>query len=286
MKHLLTTLLLFIGVQGYCQKDQNGNPVFNSVSINEETIKDFKLLSNYYTLKNNIENKGSSVFISARPSPGESLEAAIILPSEFFIIIKGQSVINMIMFLNSPIRKYLVITPAIGKQQEFECSLKGEISENRAAEFIKEGYDPMARIEGNKLYSNNKVLNIISNKEIREDILALIETQSLADGDSSQIKMLSKEQLKAIVLAETKEGGKLDFFTEIKGREMEGVQIKQGIFTTRIGIALYKWGRANFELGVNTAEDALEFWTELKGRQPNKREETYIRKGFNKELEK
>ncbi len=113
-----------------------------------------------------------------------------------------------------------------------------------------------------------------------------MKKQKLNIGDSSSVKILSKEELKKIVLTESKEGGRLDFFTEIKGHEMDGIQIKPGLFDSKIGIALYKWGRANFDLGVNTIEDALEFWAELKGRQPNQREKDYIKLGFNKELEK
>jgi hypothetical protein len=60
---ILTTLILGLG-QAFGQTDKNGNPVFNSVSTTEKSFDDFLLISNYYTLKNNIENKQSSVFVS------------------------------------------------------------------------------------------------------------------------------------------------------------------------------------------------------------------------------
>lgn len=286
MNKIFTALLLLIATQVSSQTDHNGNPIFNSVSTNEETIKDFQFLSNYYTLKNNIENKGSSVYVSDNPTLDEIENAAINLPSEFFMVVKKQSMLNMIMILNKPIRQYFVINPTTGKQERFPCSITGDISENRANEIIKEKYDTKAKIEGDKLYFNKKKLRIISNKEIKENVLDLIEKQKLNIVDKSNVKVLSKGNLKKIVLKESKEGGKLDFFTEIKGHEMDGIQIKPGIFGTKIGIALYKWGRANFDLGTNTVEDALEFWAEFKGRQPNQREKDYIRLGFNKELEK
>ena len=59
-----------------------------------------------------------------------------------------------------------------------------------------------------------------------------------------------------MVLTESKAGGKLDFFSEIKGHEYDGIQVKPGVFSTKIGIALYKWGRA--------FEDALSNWSKLK----------------------
>jgi hypothetical protein len=286
MKKILTVFLLLIATQSFSQTDHNGNPVFNSVSTGEDTIKDFQFISNYYTLRNNIDNKGSSVYISDNPTLDEISNAAINLPSDFFLITKGQNIVNMVMIINQPSRKFIVINPMTGKQSEFGCSIKGDITENRATEIIKENYDPKARIDDSKLYFNGKKLKIISNQEIKSSVLALIENQKLSVGDSSNIKILSKEELRKIVLAESKEGGKLDFFTEIKGHEMDGIQIKPGLFDTKIGIALYKWGRANFDLGVNTIEDALEFWAEFKGRQPNQREKDYIKLGFNKEFEK
>jgi len=108
----------------------------------------------------------------------------------------------------------------------------------------------------------------------------------LSIGESSNFKLQTKDDIKNMILTESKEGGKPDFFTEIKGHEYDGVQIKPCLFDTKIGIALYKWARANFELGVNTLEDALLYWALFKEREPNQRENFYIKMGFNKELEK
>ena len=286
MNKFLTFLFLLLTTQIFSQTDPKGNPVFNSVSINEETVNGFQFLSNYYTLKNNIENKTSAVYISTNPTLDEIENAAINLPSDFFVIMKKQSVLNMILIRNTPEREFIVVNPTTGNQQEFPCSMRGDITENRADEIIKENYDPKAKIKDDELFFNNKKLRIISNTEIKKNVLKLIGKQKLAIGDSANVKLLSKDELKKIVLTESKEGGKLDFFTEIKGHEYDGVQIKPGLFTTKLAIALYQWGRANFDLGVNTVEDALEFWVELKGRQANEREKVYITQGFNKELEK
>lgn len=286
MKKVLAILLILMTTQVFSQTDQNGNPVFNSVSTNEETINDFQFLSNYYTLKNNIENKSSSVYISKKPTLDEIENAALNLPSDFFVVLKNQEVLNMIMILNKPTRQYFVINPTTGKQEQFPCDISGDITENRANELIKEKYDAQAKIKDDILYFNNKKLIIISNKVIKENVVNLIDKQKLSNWDNTNVKILSKDNLKEFVLRESKEGGQLDFFTEIKGQEMDGVEIKPGLFTTKIGIALYKWGRANFDLGTNTVEDALDFWIEFKGRQPNQREKDYIKLGFNKELEK
>lgn len=286
MNKIFTFLFLIITSQVLSQTDYNGNPVFNSISTNEETIEDFQLISNYYTLINNIENKNSSVYISNKPTLDEIENAAINLPSDFFIITKEQKTLNMVLILNKPTRQFFVINPTTGKQKQFPCTIKGDITENRANEIIKEKFDPISKIKGSNLYFNNKKLAIISNKKIKENILKLIDREKLNSEDSSNTKILLKEDLKKIILAESKEGGKLDFFTAIKGHEYDGIQIKPGVFSTKSGIALYQWGQANFELGTNTIEDALEFWTALKGRQANEKEKYYIKMGFNKELEK
>ncbi len=286
MNKILTLIFLLIATKNLSQTDKNGNPIFNSVTTKEETVKDFQFSSNYYTLKTNIENKKSSVYISDSPTLKEIESASINLPSDFFIITKKQGVLNLIMLQNYPKRLFFVINMETRKQNEYPCSIKGDITENRANEIIKEKYDVEAKIKGNKLFFNNKKLTIISTEEIREAVLNLIETENLVVGDSSVIKILTKEELKSLVLTESKEGGKLDFFTEIKGHEYDGLQIKPGLFTTKLGLALYRWGRANFELGVNTIDDALIFWKEYKGREANQKEIDYITKGFNKELEK
>jgi hypothetical protein len=286
MTKILTTLLLFITTLVFSQRDHNGNPIFNSISTNTETINDFQFISNYYTLRNNIENKGSSVYVSDKPTLDEIENAAINLPSDFFVIMNNQIMLNIVMLVNKPTRQYFVVSPTTGKSKQFPCSITGDITENRANEIINEKYDSKAIIKKNKLYFNDKEFAIIPNTEIKEKILDLIKEQKLNIGDSGNIKILSKTDLKELVLKESKEGGKLDFFTEIKGHEMDGFQIKPGIFDTKQGIALYKWGRSNYDLGVNTVEEALEFWSKFKGRQPNQKEKEYIKLGFNKELEK
>jgi hypothetical protein len=165
---ILTLLLLFIATQSFPQTDRNGNPVFNSVSINEETIKNFQLISSYYTLQNNIANKGSSVYISDKPTLDEIENAATNLPSDLFVLMKNQAILNMVMILNKPTRQYFVVNPTTGKQQQIPCSLVGDITENRANEIIKEKYDPKAKIEADKLFFNNKKLTIISTTEIKK----------------------------------------------------------------------------------------------------------------------
>lgn len=88
--------ILTIG-QTFAQTDKNGNPVFNSVSTGEKSIDNFVLISNYYTLKNNIENTQSSVFISEKPTLDQIEKASINLASDFFIMTKESKMVVMVM---------------------------------------------------------------------------------------------------------------------------------------------------------------------------------------------
>jgi hypothetical protein len=123
-----------------------------------------------------------------------------------------------------------------------------------------------------------------------EHIGTILFKFKLTDLDSDNIPanqpIPNEETLKEKILSESKEGGKLDFFTEIKGHEFDGIEVKPRLYSTRLGMALYKWGKANYELGVSTVEQAYEIWKEFKGRPMNEREREYIKLGFNRELEK
>lgn len=282
---ILTILTLGLG-QTFGQTDKNGNPVFNSVSTTEKSFDDFLLISNYYTLKNNIENKHSSVFISENPTLDQVEKSAINLPSDFFILTKESKMVVMIMLQNDPSREFMTIEMRTNKQSIFACNLVGDITENRANEIIKEKYDTTARIDNDKLKFNGKEFKIISNQKIEEAVLALIKKEKLNKKKPSDIMIPSKNEIKSFILAETKEGGQLDFFTEIKGKEYDGVQIKQGVFTTKQSVALYQWGRACFDIGVNTLEDAYDIFAEHQGKPINERDKEYIKAGFYKEWER
>jgi hypothetical protein len=287
MKILLLIIFTLLSIsQSFGQNDKNENPVFNSISIGEKKLKKCLLISNYYTLNNNIENKLSSVFISERPTLEEVEKAATDLASDFFILTKKNNIVAMIILQEQPQRKFMTIIMNSNKRNFYSCNLKGDITENRAIEILNEKYDSTATIEKGILFFNKKEFKIISNKEIEKAILEIIEKNKLHKKKSSEIFVPSQSQLKEFIIKETQKGGKVDFFTKIKGHEYDGVQVKPGVFSTKLGIALYQWGKACFDIGINTVEDAYEIFAEIKGRELNKREKVYIKLGFYKELEK
>jgi len=112
-------------------------------------------------------------------------------------------------------------------------------------------------------------------------LFAFINSPFLAN---TQTEKLSQQEIKSFILTETKEGGKLDFFTAIKGKEYNGAQVMKGIFMSNIEIALYKWGKANFELGVENIETALNIFQEFKGKELDMREKEIIPMGYRNDL--
>ncbi|WP_439882764.1 hypothetical protein ACSX1A_06245 [Pontibacter sp. MBLB2868] len=178
-KILLALLSILTFWQAYGQTDKHGNPVFNSVTTSEISLDGLTLISNYYTLKNNIENRNSSVYISASPQLADIENAALKLPSDFFILTKAGKMVAMVLLQNDPKRELMTIIMSSNKQATFPCTLKGDITENRAHELIKEGYDPSASMENGYLIFNNNRYQIISNKDIEEAVLDLIKKEKL-----------------------------------------------------------------------------------------------------------
>lgn len=279
-------LTLLTIAQAFGQTDKYGNPVFNSISIKENIIEDFLLITNYYTLRNNIENSHSSVFISEKPTLDQIEKAAINLPSNFYILTKESRVLVIVMLQNDPNKTFEVIVMKTNQQLSFSSDFKGDITESRANELITEKYDSKAFIKNDILSFNGKEFKIISNQDIEDAVWVLIQKEKLDHKEPSDIMIPSQDEIKNYIISETREGGELDFFTEIKREEYDGVQIKPGVFTTKQSIAFYKWGRACFEIGVNTIEDAYDIYSEFAESTVNERDKQYIKDGFNKELEK
>ena len=287
MKKILTLILTVLTIGHFFgQTNKNGNPVFNSITTGERNFEDITLISNYYTLKNNIENSLSSVFISENPTLDQIEYAATTLSSDFFILTKDQRSLAMVVLNQNPKREFMIIEMKTGHQSTSRAKLKGTITENRAREIIKEAYDPTAFIKNGTLTFNGKEFMIIPNQEIEKAVLELIRKEKLDKKEPSDFILLSPKQIEEFILSETKENGRLDFFTEIKGHEYDAVQIKPGVFTTKQSVAFYKWGRACYELGVNTIEDTYKIFEKFQNEPLNKRDMEYIKMGFYKEWEK
>lgn len=282
----ILVIIILNSSQLFSQTDKNGNPVFNSISLSEKTFQDGLLIANYYTLKNNIDNKESSVFISKNLTLDEIQNAAVNLASDFFILTRKSKLVAMIMLQTKPAREWIIFTAATNKRETFPFTLSGDITENRANELMESKLDSLSTVENGILTFNNKKFRIITGNEIEREAIKLIEEQNLHKKKASKVTLLSKGEMRSYILENTKKGGELDFFTPIQGKEYQSIQVKPGIFTSQVSIALYKWGRACYNIGVNKVEDAYAIFSEYKNRALNELEKAAIKMGFYKELEK
>lgn len=286
MKKILC-LLLFTTL-AFSQTDRNGNPVFNSVSLQEQSFSDYTLSTNYYPLKNNIDNRGSSVFVAENPSLEQIITSAIELSSNFYLVLKdGNTIACMLVLGNLNDKIVLAADPQNPHSpSKYKLKLKGDITQDRAEEILHENYDQSAKIENGTLYFNKKKYTIIHNADIIKRIVQIVDEDKLYENDDANVQLLTQDEIRRYITEISQEGGELDFFTEIKGKEYDGVQIKPRLFTTKLSIALYKWGRACYDLGLNTSDDALVLFAEIKGRELSEKEVSYITAGFNKDWEK
>ena len=285
MKYIIGFLFLFTTTTTFAQTMKAGDPTVNFVTISELTVKDFKLSSNYYTLKNNLSNRTSEAYVADRPSLAQITAAALRMPSEQFKISKNGKQLSMVLFLTGENNAFLVINPLSKIQSGFTSGLTGAISENRAKELVKEKYDPAAVIRGDQLTFNKTQFTIIPDAKIREAVISLIEKEGLSN-EGPAGSALTYAEIYNQILTGSKEGGKFDFFTPIKGKEYDERALKPGVLSTNINVALYEWGKANATLGVKSVQDALAYFAELNKRTVSGREIEYITLGFEDGLAK
>jgi len=73
-------------------RDERGNAIFNSVPITSIFLSNCTVDAYYYPMANNIENIGSSRFVSKTPTAAQAKAFAISEPSYFFIVHSNRNV--------------------------------------------------------------------------------------------------------------------------------------------------------------------------------------------------
>lgn len=102
---------------------------------------------------------------------------------------------------------------------------------------------------------------------------------------TTQSAAVSPAELETFIVQASQPGGKLDFFTPIKGHEYEGRLLKPGVYATGLEFALYSWGNSVHQLGVKSIEQAYSLYATVKGRPASEREKDTIKLGFQAELD-
>jgi hypothetical protein len=96
---------------------------------------------------------------------------------------------------------------------------------------------------------------------------------------------LTKE-VRAKFVRESKNNGKLDYWTPIKGHEFEGEKIEHDFYASKGDAAIIKWAYAVTSFGLKNKADIISLYEELKGREIQPTELNYIDYGYKKAIDK
>jgi hypothetical protein len=258
------------------------------VTLEEKKQHNFNISVNYYTLKNNIENQGSSVFVARQPSLEQIQKAATSLPADFYLLSKDKRMLYLLLLLPPQEGKkeysFLLLNPATGERQSIEAKLKGDITESRAKELLSSGYDTKAQMDGSGKYLlfNGSKLSIIRQRDIEKQLSGIIKGLKTDKAAESQVVLVSKEDLQKIIKEESINNGKLDYWTKLNAQQEKSVGIQvDGFFMQKQHAAVYLWGKAVAQSGVETLEEARELLTSIKGEQSTMHL-MHLESGFNK----
>lgn len=280
-KTFLILFSVFMLAHAFAQTDKHGNPVFNSELISEEKLDGFELTSSYYTIKDNISNKQSSVYVSDAPTIPDYLKFSRDLPSYFFIVHNGSSVAVMIMVMqknegSKTTLTYNIVNPNNGKSVEVPCSVWGEISEKRVAELEKLKPDTAASIvelpNGSMYVFNGIGYRIQPFDKVKAEVIK-IATEVVAGGNKAQTKD-PVEYIKAETI-----GGKLDF-NKVLEKETQGLFLYDGIMYNKKDFAIFLWGKKVKLLGIKSSKKAVKLWEEINNKPLSDPEKKALVKGF------
>ena len=281
MKKIALILLTVITLtNAFGQTDKHGNPVFNNELIREEKLDGFELTSSYYTIDNNISNMGSSVYVSDKPTLTDYLKFARDLPSNFFIIHQGQSVLVMIMVIqknedSKTTLTYNIVNPNNGKSMQAPCNVWGEISEKRADELLKLKVDTAAKIidlpnNGKGLLFNGIAYGIQPYNKLKVEVIEIAKQLTTPEEEiSDPIEYIKKETI----------GGKLDF-NKVLEKETQALFLYDGVAYNKKDFAIYLWGKKVKMLNVSSSKKAIKLWEEINNRTLTDPEKKALISGF------
>lgn len=277
MKKQLFIFILSIFLTGsnlYAQFDKNGNPIFNSEKIENFTLENVEIISSYYTIKDNIDNRQSSVFINENPTSDDYWNFSSKLPSYYFMIVDKGNIKGMLMLIPKSEDDsffYNVVIPDKNESFQIPSKLKGKITENRAKELI--GIKKTkAIINDGVLQFNNKDFQILKYKDVIEEVKNIVKEKFIDDHHDEN------STLENYIKTESK-GGKLDFKNTVE--KYEGAFINfNGIMYNKKDFAILMWGAAVKKTGITELNKAQSLWQEINERNLTAPELKALQKGF------
>lgn len=275
MKRQLSILIFLIFLTSsnlYSQLDKNGNPIFNSEKIENISFEGLEIVSSYYTIKDNIDNKQSSVFINENPNLDDYWSFSTQLPSYYFMMVDKGIVDGMLMLIpkNDDSFFYNVVIP--GKKVSFQIpsKLKGKITESRAKELsgIKK---TNATLQNGVLKFNNKDFPILKYDDVIAEVKNIAKEKIINNHDEDS-------NIEAYIKTESK-GGKLDFKSTVE--KYDGALINfNGIMYNKKDFAILLWGAAVKKTGITELGKAQALWQNINERNLTEPELKALQKGF------
>lgn len=272
---LIAILFFLVSPKLFSQTDKNGNPVFNSLRIEDIKFENVEIISNYYTIENNIENKSSSVFINEKPTPEDYINFSTKLPSYFFMIVDKGNVLGMAMLIPKTEDDsffYNVVIPSKDLSFQIPSQLKGKITEHRANEILNLK-NSKAEISKNVLKFNNMDFEVLQYDkiiaELKKNVLTEIENK----------KNTEKNNVEEYIRTESKEGGKLDFKSRFEKHEGAFIAF-DGVMYNKKDFSILMWGASVRKIGIKDFSKAQNIWEQINSKKLTEPELNALKKGF------
>ncbi len=280
MKKQLLLFIFFIILTSsklYSQLDKNGNPIFNSEKIEKFSFEHLEIISNYYTIKDNISNKQSSVFISENPTPDDYWNFSTQLPSYYFMILDKENINAMLILIPKEDHSffYNIIVPHTNENFQIPSKLRGKISENRAKELA--GIEKTeSTINNGFLKFNNKDFQILKYHDVIEEVKNIIKEKITGNhtNENSNIEEYIKTESR---------GGKLDFKNTVEKNNGAFINF-EGVIYNQKDFTILMWGAAVKKMGIKELNKAQQLWQEINERNLTEPELKALQKGFETKL--
>jgi hypothetical protein len=103
-------------------------------------------------------------------------------------------------------------------------------------------------------------------------------------GKSNDTTFKLTDQIRNSLIKASKNHGKLDYWTSIKGHEFEGEKIEQDLYVSKGDAAIIKWSYDVTRSGLKNKADVIALYEDLMKRKISEKELGYIDYGFTKAI--
>lgn len=186
---IVIALALAAGCGRKVPRDERGNPIFNSRPMGEFTLTNCSVAAYYYTISNNIANRGSAKFVADNPTPKQVKRFAVSTPVYFFIIHTNQVVSHLVKLeqnASAPVGKrfaFGIIGDPDKPGRLFQMPYTQTIADVRAAEIYHSQWkhDGTITNRGNKIFFgyNGETNEMLLFPTVVEDLKKLIKQEEL-----------------------------------------------------------------------------------------------------------